>query len=54
MDCVMRYVFEGGFEEEMGLTLLEHKRCVRHSGGPYPPIIYSPPREEGGYPHIYS
>lgn len=22
----------------MGLTLLEHKLCVRHSGGPYPPI----------------
>ena len=34
----MRYIFEGGFEEEMGLTLLEHKLCVRHSGGPYAPI----------------
>lgn len=38
MDCVMRYIFEGGFEEEMGLTLLEHKLRVRHSGGPYAPI----------------
>ena len=34
----MRYIFEGGFEEEMGLTLLEHKLRVRHSGGPYAPI----------------
>ena len=33
----MRYIFEGGVEEEMRLTFMEHKLCVRHSGGPYPP-----------------
>lgn len=49
VDCVMRYVFEGGFEEEMGLTLLKHKRVSQAHGGPYPPIHLLTTQEEGGF-----